>query len=83
MHTRCHWPLTIYQAFTPGSALLCAAFGAIVELTAAGARISRGSATSPQIELLHFVAERVAGDAEQASGLGLVAPSFLQRGCDQ
>src|ERR1039458_6078534 len=33
---------------------------------------------SPQIELLHLVAQRIAGDAQQARGLRLVAVGLLQ-----
>ena len=34
----------------------------------------------PQVELLHLIAQGVAGDAEEAGGLGLVAAGFSRAG---
>ena len=36
-----------------------------------------------QLKLLHLVAQRVAGDAEQAGGLGLVAVGLFERARQQ
>src|SRR5690606_3179364 len=39
--------------------------------------------SSAQVELLHLVAQGVAGDAQQARGLGLVAGGLLERAGQQ